>query len=184
MNRLARLTLLAYPRSFRSDFGADYLQAATDLSTHDQHGRLRIAGRLVGDALTTAPNLRWEYLMKPAKLTLTVVAAVAAAFGILLGAPMVAVPAVAIFAVLVIVARRHEQPIAAEAAAWSERWYLWVAVAAGMFLVGFAMLFTEEDGGLSSVAWAVWILSWLAAAVVATVGLGLGATRYVNHHRT
>lgn len=184
MNRLARLTLLAYPRSFRRDFGADYLQAATDLDTHGQHSRLRVAGRLAGDVLTTATAMRWEHLMKPGKLIVTVVVAVAAAFGLLLGAPMVALPMLAILAVLAISARRHDQPIATEATAWSQRWYLWLAVAAGMFLLGLAVLAADGDGELSSPVWAVWNLTWLAAAVIATVGLGLDATRLVNHRRT
>lgn len=122
--------------------------------------------------------------MKSVKLVLVVLAVVAAAFGVLLGAPIVALPAIAIFAVLVIVARRHDQPIASEVATWSERWYLWLAVAAGMFLVGLAAVAADDDSELSTPVWALWILSWLAAAVVATVGLGLGATRFVNQRRT
>ena len=50
-------------------------------------------------------------------------------------------------------------------------------------MVGSAMLFTAEDGDLATVAWATWILSWLAAAIIAAVGLGLAATRYLVHRR-
>ena len=184
MNLLARLTLLAYPRSFRRSFGPDYLRTVADLHDHGRHSNARVAQRLLSDALTTAPAMRWENLMNSSKLILTVIAAVAAAFGILLGAPFVAFPMLAVFAALALGARRHDQPIATEAANWGRRWYLWLATAGGLFLVGFAMLLTEADGGLSNVAWAVWILSWLAAAIVATVGLGLGATRIINHRRT
>ena len=45
MNRLARVTLAAYPRSFRQDFGPDYLQAVVDLRTHGRYNQLQIAGR-------------------------------------------------------------------------------------------------------------------------------------------
>ena len=183
MNWLARLTLLAYPRSFRRSFGPDYLRTVADLRNHGRHNNARVAQRLLTDALTTAPAMRWEHLMNSAKLVLTVIAAVAAAFGILLGAPIVAFPMLAVFAALALGARHHDQPIATEAADWGRRWYLWLATAAGLFLLGFAMLLTEEDGGLSSVAWAVWILSWLAAAIVAAVGLGLGATRVISQRR-
>jgi len=184
VNRLARLTLLAYPRSFRRDFGVDYVQAATDLDTHGQHSRLRVAGRLAGDVLTTATAMRWEQLVKPGKLIVAVVVAVAAAFGLLLGAPSVALPLLAILAALVISARRHDQPIATQATAWSQRWYLWLAVAAAMFALGLTALAVDGDDELSAPVWAIWVLSWLAAAVIATVGLGLGATRLVNHRRT
>lgn len=181
MNRLARLTLLAYPRTFRRAHGRDYLQTVADLHTHGKQTSIRLAGRLIGEAFTTAPTMRWEHLMTSSKVTLTVIAAIAAAFGILIGAPIIALPLLAIVAALVISARRHDQPIQTQAAAWGARWYLWLAAAAALFLVGFAMLFTEEDGGLSSIAWAVWILSWLAAAVIAVVGVGLGATRLVRN---
>lgn len=183
MNRLARLTLLAYPRAFQQAFGASYLQAVADLEAHSGRSRLRIAGRLAGEALTTGPAMRWENLMSSAKLILTVIVAIAAAFGVLLGAPFLALPLLAVLGVLVISARRHDQPIAAETLAWGRRWYRWLGVAAALFLLGFAMLLTSEDGELSSVAWTVWILSWLAATVTATVGLGLGATRLVSRRR-
>ena len=182
MSRLARLTLLAYPRSFRHGFGSDYLQAVTDLHTHGHHHRLQIAGRLLGDALTTAPTMRWENLMNSTKLTLTVVAAVAA-LGLFFVAPFVAVPLLAIIAVLVISARRHDQPVVAQAAAWGRHWYLWLAVAAGLFLLGLGIVAADADGDLSTPAWAVWILSWLAAVIAAAVGFGLGATRLLNQRR-
>jgi len=184
MNRLARLTLLAYPRAFRQAFGQSYLQCVADLEAHSGRNRLRIAGRLLGEALTTGATMRWENLMSSSKLILTVIVTIVAAFGVLLGSPIIALPL--ILAVLVIGARRHDQPIAVEAVAWERRWYRWLGVAAVLFLVGFAMLLTSEDNELSSIAWAVWILSWLAAAVTATVGvgLGLGATRLVSQRRT
>ena len=122
--------------------------------------------------------------MNSNKIVLTVIAAVLAAFGLIVGAPAVAVPLLAIAVTLVILAQRNEQPIAAEAASWGQRWYVWLAVAAGLFLVGFSMLLTADDGELNTVAWAVWLLSWLAAAIVAVVGLGFGATRLVHHRRT
>lgn len=183
MKHIARLTLLAYPKAFRIAFGPSYLQAVADLEAHSRRGRLQIIGRLIGDALTTAPTMRWDNLMNARKFVLTIVAATAAAFGVVIGSPIVALPLLAIVGVLVIGARRHDQPIAVEAAAWGRRWYLWLAVAAVLFLVGFSMLLTAEDNELSSVAWAVWILSWLGAAITATVGVGLGATRLVHLRR-
>lgn len=184
MNRLARLSLLAYPRAFRRVFGSSYLQCVADLEAHSGRSRLRIAGRLLGEALTTGPTMRWENLMSSSKLILTVIVTIAAAFGILLGSQIIALPLLAILGLLVIGARRHDQPIAVEAAAWGRRWYRWLGVAAVLFVMGFAMLLTSEDGELSSVAWAVWILSWLAAAITAAAGIGLGATRFVSQRRT
>lgn len=85
--------------------------------------------------------------------------------------------------IVVIQSTRHDQPIRVEITAWGARWYLWVLAGAALFVIGFGALFTEEAGGLSELAWAVWILSWLAGAIVGVIGVGLGATRFASHHR-
>jgi len=121
--------------------------------------------------------------MNTTKIGLGAVVAVGAAFGVLIGAPVVAFPLIALLAVLVVAARRHDRPIATEASEWAAHWPWWLATAAGMFLLGVAMLFTAEDGELASIAWATWILSWLGAAIIAVLGLAFGATRLIQHHR-
>ena len=127
--------------------------------------------------------MRSESLMTSTKPVLVVAVVVAAAFGIMV-APFVALPLIAVVVALVIAARRRDQPIAAEAAQWGRRWYLWLATAAILFLVGSAMLLTADDGDLSTAPWAIWLLSWLAAAVIAAVGLGLGVTHLLNDRRS
>lgn len=122
--------------------------------------------------------------MRSTKLIAIVIVTVLVGFGLVVGGPLVAVPLLAVLAVLAYRARRHNQSIATEAAEWGRHWYLWLAVAAIMFLVGSAMLFTANDGELSTAAWATFILSWLAAAIVAAIGLSLGATRLINHRRS
>lgn len=183
MNRVARLLLLAYPRSFRREFGREYVQTVADLRHHGGRSSIGLAARLLVDAFLTAPTMRWEHLMNSNKIILPVIAAVVAAFAILIGAPIVAFPLVALFGVLVIAARRHDQPIATEAADWGRRWYAWLITAGMLVLVGLAVLLIDGDGDLSTVAWATWILSWIAAAVVAAVGLGLGALHLRGHRR-
>ena len=182
MSWLARLTLIAYPKDFRQQFGPDYLQAVADLHTHGQRNHIHIASRVLADAVTTAPTMRWENLMNSHKLIITAIAVVAITGGLFLAGPIVALP-LAVVAALVISARRHDRPIATEAATWGQRWYAWLAVAAGLFAIGAAMLFTADDGDLNTAAWAVWILSWLSGAVVAVAGLGLGATRIAQQRR-
>lgn len=182
MRRLARLTLIAYPKGFRKEFGPDYLRTVADLHTHSRRNQVNIAGRLILDAVTTAPTMRWENLMNSSKLIVTVTAIVAIAGGLVLGGPIVALPLL-IAAALVFSARRHDRPIATEAAAWGQRWYAWLAVALTLFAIGVVMLVTADDGDLTTAAWAVWILSWLSAAVIAVVGLGLAATRIAHQRR-
>ena len=183
MKRVARLALLAYPRSFRRDFGDQYLQLVDDLRDHRGHGRSRVLARLLTDTLLTAPAMRWEHLMHSGRIVLPVIAAVVAAFAVLIGAPIVAQALVALFAALAIAAHRHDQPIATEAADWGRRWYAWLLTAGALAMVGFAALSTHDDGDLSTVAWATWILSWLAAGIVGIVGVGLGAMHLRRHRR-
>lgn len=183
MNRLARLTLLAYPKPFRHAFGDDYLQTVEDLRAHGGHSAGRITARLLSDAVLTAPPMRWEHSMNTARTLLLVIAAVGAAFGIIIGAPFVAFPVIAILGALVIAANRHDRPIATEAYHWAVRWYAWLIAAGGLFLLGLLTLTTAPDGDLTTIAWATWLLSWIAAGVVAVIGVALGATHLAQHRR-
>lgn len=96
----------------------------------------------------------------------------------MLGSPAIAVPVIALAAIIVLQGRRRDRPIAAEINAWSTRWYLWIVAGAGLFAVGFLALLTNEDNELASWAWATWILSWLSGGIVAVIGLGLAANLY------
>ena len=183
MTRLARATLLAYPRSFRDQFGADYLQAAADLRRHAHHSQLRVAWRLVGDAATTAPALRWEESMRSTKTVAAVALLIAGAVGLLLGGPLLAIALLVVAVSLALSAARHERPIAVEAQAWGRRWYLWLAAAGGLLGLGVAALLTSSDDELSSPAWLVWFFSWTSAGVVAAVGVALGVHRAIGLRR-
>ena len=121
--------------------------------------------------------------MTSTKSVAIVVVAVATAFGIFV-TPFLVVPLIPIIGVLAIAARRHDHSIWDETIRWSHRWYLWIAAAAIAFVVGVAMLVTADDGDLSTAAWATFLVSWLAAAIIATIGVGLGVTHLVNHRRS
>lgn len=182
MSRLARLTLLAYPRAFRRDFGPDYLRTVADLHTHSGHGRLRIVMRLVGESLTTALAMRWEHLMKPARTTLTIAAAVASLAGLVMGSEAIALFVVALAALAALVFAGRDRPITPADPSLTGRWYWWLAGAAATFLVGLGVVaIAEDDGGLSEAAWVTWMLSWATAAVLGVIGIGLGATRLITH---
>jgi hypothetical protein len=183
VNKIARLVLMAYPKSFRREFGAEWSRTIEDMRVHGGHSRARIVGRVLSDAAVTASRMRWENLMGTFKTALVIIAAIVGAAALVFGSPAVAMLVVAVVVLLAVLASRHEPPIAAEFTAWSARWYYWIAAAAGLFAVGFGPLLTNEDNELSSVAWATWILSWLSGAVVATVGLALGATRLASRRR-
>ena len=183
MSRLARLLLLAYPRSFRREFGDEWLRTVDDLRTHGGRGGLAIAGRLAVDTCLTASRLRWESSMPTLRSTLVVLGTVLLLFGLVLGAGIIVFPVAVVLAVLFAASTSHDRPIAAEAVAWGRHWYAWMIGAVACFLLGGSMLFTADDGELSSIAWPVWILSWLAAATLAVIGLGLGLTRIVYHRR-
>jgi hypothetical protein len=182
MSLLLRVALLAYPRSFRRNYGTEWTRTIADMRTHSHHSALRVGGTVVAEAFTTAIHMRWENLMKPAKTVLTVIAAVIALAALMMGSEAIAVLLVAIIVLVGLQFAGKDRPITPADPSMTRRWYLWVAGAAGAFLLGLGVLaIAEEDGGLSEFAWATWMLSWTTAAVLGVIGLGLGATRVITH---
>ena len=185
MNHLARLTLLAYPRSFRRRFGPEYLRTVDDLQAHARHRRVRLAIRLIGESLTTAVGMRWERLGIPATTPLTIAAAVAALVGLLMGSEAIAVVVVALAALAALVVAGRQRPTTRADPSPTRLWYWWLASAAGLFLAGCGVVaVTENEGGdLPEAAWATWMISWATAAVLTLVGLGLAGARLITRHR-
>jgi len=183
MNLLLRVVLLAYPRSFRRHYGTEWARTIADMRTHGHHGALRVGGTVVAEAFTTAIQMRWENLMKPTKTVITVIAATIALAALAMGSEAIAVLVIAIVVLVGLQFAGKDRPITPTDPSMTRRWYLWIAGAAGAFLLGLGVLaVAEEDGGLSEVAWATWMLSWATAAVLGIIGLGLGATRLVTNH--
>ena len=184
MNLLARVALLAYPRSFRREYGAEWARTIADMRRHGNRSAMRVAGTVIAEVFTTAIHMRWENLMQPTKAVLTVLAATVVLAALVLGSEAIAVVAIAIVVLVGLQFAGKDRPITPTDPTVTRRWYLWMTGAAGAFLVGLGVLaIAEEDGGLSEVAWATWILSWATAAVLGVIGLGLGATRLVANHR-
>jgi hypothetical protein len=184
MNLLVRVALLAYPRSFRRHYGTEWAQTIADMRTHSHQSPLRVGGTVVVEAFTTAVHMRWENLMKPTKTVLTVIAATITLAALMVGSEAIAVLAIAIVVLVGLQFAGKDRPITPTDPSITRRWYLWMAGAAGAFLLGVGVVaITEEDGGLSELAWATWMLSWATAAVLGVIGLGLGATRLVTNHR-
>lgn len=107
-----RVVLYAYPASFRREFGTEWVRSVADLHTHGGLSAPRLAGRVVIDALGTAPRMRWEALVGPAKLLLSFSAATVAVAAIVVGSPAIPVLAIALVAMVAIHATRHDRPIA------------------------------------------------------------------------
>jgi hypothetical protein len=182
MNLLLRVALLAYPRSFRRHYGTEWVRTIADMRTHSHHSAIRIGGTVVAEALTTAVHMRWENLMKPTRTALTVIAATITLAALVMGSEAIAVLAVAIVVLVGLQFAGKDRPITPTDPSVTRRWYLWMAGAAAAFLLGLGVLaIAEEEGGLSEVAWATWMLSWAAAAVLALIGTGLGATRLITN---
>lgn len=184
MNLFLRVALLAYPRSFRREYGTEWARTIADMRNHNHNSALRVGGTVVAEAFTTAVHMRWDNLMKPTKTLLTVIAATIALAALVMGSEAIAVLVVAIVVLVGLQFAGKDRPITPTDPSITRGWYFWMAGAAGAFLLGLGVLaIAEEDGGLSEAAWAIWMLSWAAAAVLAVIGLGLGATRVVTNHR-
>lgn len=79
----------------------------------------------------------------------------------------------------------------------TDTWYRWLVAAVALGVLGFATLVVWESSGFVSddcteaspcwqgtVAWATWIISWLAAVVTGGIGIVLGALRLFARHHT
>jgi len=183
MNLLVRVALLAYPRSFRRHYGAEWTRTITDMRTHSHHSSVRVAGVVVAETFTTAVHMRWENLMKPTKTVLTVIAATIAFAALIMGSEAIAILAFAIVVLAGLQFAGQDRPITPTDPSITRRWYFWMAGAAGAFLLGLGVLAIDGGDELTSAAWATWMLSWATAAVLAVIGIGLGATRILSNHR-
>lgn len=180
MNLLLRVALLAYPRSFRRHYGTEWARTIADMRTHSHCSAIRVGGTVVTEAFTTALHMRWENLMKPTKTLLSVIAAAIALAALVVGSEALAVVAVAIVVLVGLQFAGRDRPVTPTDPSVTRRWYLWMAGAAGAFLLGLGVLAIDGDD-LTSAGWATWMLSWATAAVLALIGTGLGATRLITH---
>lgn len=184
MSLVTRIALLAYPRSFRDEYGTEWTRTVRDMRTYGGRSTTRVAVQVMVDVVRTAPRMRWERLMRPGSKPLTVVAVIAGTAGLSFVFPPLAVAVLLLAAGVVMQAGRHDRPITAELNAWSQRWHLWLVTCASFFLIGLGVLLTEGDQGLATTAWATLALSWVTGAVLGVIGLGLGATRFIKRRRT
>jgi len=180
MNLLLRIALLAYPRSFRRHYGTEWARTIAAMRNHSHHSALCIGGTVVAEAFTTAIHLRRENLMKPTKTLLTVIAATIALAALVMGSEAITVLVIAIVVLVGLQFAGKDRPITPTHPSATRRWYLWMAGAAGAFLLGLGVVAIDGDE-LTSAGWAAWMLSWATAAILALIGTGLGATRLLTH---
>lgn len=177
-----RVALLAYPREFRSGYGHEWARTFNDLRVHHGLSTTRVAANVIAEAATVALRMRWENLMPAARTTLTVIAAVIALAALVVGSPAIAVLVVALVALGALQFAGRDRPIAPTVPSITRRWWIWLAGGAAAFLIGLAVVAIDGDD-LSTAAWATWLISWVAAILLAAIGIGLGATRLVVTRR-
>ena len=176
----ARLVLLAYPRSFRREFGEDLVQSIADMRRHGGLSRFGVFGRVGIDVVRTAPRMRLESLMKNHKPLAVAAVLSVGLFAALVGSPSFYLMIVCIAAVLVIVARTGDRPITGDPA-HGAHWYRWLGAGAVSFAVGVGAAVIDGPD-FSEAGWTIWAFSWAVAIVLAVYGLVLASTRYL--HRT
>ena len=179
MNLLVRVALLAYPRSFRRHYGAEWARTIADMRAHGHDSALRVGGTVVAEAFTTAIHMRWENLMKPTKTLLAVLAATIALAALVMGSEAIAVLVVAIVVLVGLQFAGKDRPITPTDPSMTRHWYVWLAAALGLYLLGFVFL----AFWLTEIGWAIWMLSWAGATVVGLLGLSFGATRLLSNRR-
>jgi len=178
---LDRLVLLAYPRSFRRDYGDEITRTVDDLRRHRGVRGWRLGLRITGDILATAPRLRLESAMTRSRVlpALAVVALVTltAIVAMVLGNAVVFLVPLAVVCVTIIVATRHDRPLAADEGR-SHRWAPWAA--GGVTAVGVAIgAVAGEDA--PEPLWALWAVSTLAGLTMGAIALVVGANQLLHH---
>lgn len=173
---ICKWSLVAYPASFRREYGRAWTRHIDDLHRHARISTPRLVVRVATDVALTAPKMRLETLMGTTRKTVIAVAALLVLAGLALLSPAVAIPVAVVAGLVVVRARRHDRPIAGEVTHMTRGWYLWLAAGAILFGVGYTTLAVAGEDA-STAVWATWVLSWLFAAIAAAVGVALGATR-------
>jgi hypothetical protein len=164
--RLYRLVLLAYPASFRREYGTEMEQLLLDQHRHGGPAAGRIVIREILDAVRTAPRLRWETPMN--RVVIIAVAAAVAIASLLAGGALALIPIAATVVAAWFLSGRSLQPIAP--ARSSRRWLSWLLAGGVSIAIGVAI--PQIDGGeLNSVWWSVMAITVVGGIVMAVIGV-------------
>ncbi len=175
----ARLVLLAYPRSFRTEYGDALLQSISDMRRYGGISRAHLFARVANDVVRTALRMRLELFMTRYKPLAIAGLLTVGIFAAMVGSSMFPVLIASALALLVLLlVRTDEGPIVVNAPPLSH-WYRWIIAGAAMFAVGMASAIVDGPD-FSSAGWAVWILSWVCAAVLVGFGIALAATKAIR----
>lgn len=164
-DRVVRLLLYLYPKSFRAEYGDEIVQFCADRQRHEGKSAWRIIIHETRDACFAGTTMRWEQTMTRNCLLAggLVLGAVAAAAG----GPFLAVPLgiVVLAGSLAAIARRSRLPIGP--ASPGRRW---VSLGAITWIPGMLILITS-DRELSAPLWSGAALSLVGGVGLVAVGL-------------
>lgn len=177
---VVRTVLMAYPRDFRSRYGGELARSIDDLRRHGGLGRGRLAARVAGDVVRSAPRMRMETLMarsrfKPIAITAVLSVGLMAA---VVGSPAFLVVIAAAVALAAILVRTSDRPVVGDPAL-AGRWLRWVLAGAVAFAVGFVIVAVDGDE-LTSAWWTTLMITWATGTVLVVFGAVLGASRAVH----
>lgn len=174
--RVDRLVLLAYPRSFRHDYGDEITRTLDDLRVHHDVRGWRLGLRIGRDVVATAPRLRLESLMSRNRVLVVVGVLTAVVVAGFAGTPIFLLAAAAVVAWIVVGARRHDRPITGDDPRLG-RWSSWAV--GGVISIGIGAAVAASAGGdeLSEPIWAIWALTWFTGIVLLGVAFVLGVAR-------
>ncbi len=188
--RLYRLLLLAYPRTFRRRFGDEMAQAFADLASRTS--RRRLWPHTLADLALSVPHQRLESLMDRfspgarayvvfALAAISVVGVVLVGSAVPLSLPILAIATVA----LAVQRRRHLGHLAAT----GSRWYLFLAAGAATLasIAVLAAVLPDYHGAVADALWyaafGTFLLGWLLIATGILLGVAT-AWHHLNppHH--
>jgi hypothetical protein len=176
---LQRLMLLAYPRSFRDQYGEEMLRTLRDLRRHGGMSRPRLALQVARDVVVTAPRLRIEALLTRTKVIAILSLAALAATLFIAGTSRFLLLILVPLALLAIVIHHHDRPITS--GVQPAHWWRWGA--SGAALLG--TLIVAEGAG-PDFDWFPWLGLWFLALMglaLLAIGLVLGVVHAIARVR-
>lgn len=165
--RLYQLLLLAYPRSFRREYGTDMV-ALLSHQLRDEHVA-RVVSRAAVDLAITIPARHLEVHMNRTSTTALVVifAAVGASLTVF-GGPVGLVGAIVLFGLALLTWRRNRPVVGAADGRW------WKLLLSGVALLGTLVVVTTITGELPDGGWYVAMATMLVSFGLIGSGIVLG----------
>jgi hypothetical protein len=169
--RVYRVLLVAYPRSFRREMGEEMARVVGDRRVHEREPLWRLWPALLRDTAANATRIRGEDLMERNRPIVIGALTTLAILAMLSSGPITALPFLAALGVLFYVSSRRDQAIVLTAPRRS--WRRWLPVGVVLVVVSVAYFLSVSEEELSEPQWAFVFFGTMSGILTTVTGLVL-----------